>query len=157
RGAIGASIAYDASKTVVYITVLEKNYIAIGTSWKCDWNILAIDNDPGFYSQMSSKSQQLIHTLSKELVIPFEYRNRGSIFVSESDNEMEAAQKCVKQQQDSGLDFRMLDKEDLHNESKYFADDLYGGLECASDSTVNPYMLTYSMFHEAKKYGTKIH
>src|SRR5699024_11765006 len=52
---------------------------------------------------------------------------------------------------------RMLDKEDLHNESKYFADDLYGGLECASDSTVNPYMLTYSMFHEAKKYGTKIH
>src|SRR5699024_2468296 len=156
-GIIGASIAYYASKTGLDITVLEKNEIASGTSSKCDGNILAIDKDPGFDSQMSSKSQQLIHTLSKELEIPFEYRNPGSILVCENDNEMEAAQKWVKQQQDAGLDFRMLDKEDLHNESKYFADDLYGGLECASDSTVNPYMLTYSMFHEAKKYGTKIH
>src|SRR5699024_12179530 len=75
----------------------------------------------------------------------------------ENEDEMVAAEKWVHQQKQAGLDFKMLDREDLKNESKYFADDLYGGLECASDSTVNPYMLTYAMFHEAKKYGTTIH
>src|SRR5699024_11950839 len=70
---------------------------------------------------------------------------------------LDAAQKWVNQQQEAGLDFNMLDRQDLRNESNYFADDLYGGLECQTDATVNPYMLTYSLFHNAKKQGAKIH
>ncbi|WP_163971868.1 NAD(P)/FAD-dependent oxidoreductase [Oceanobacillus halotolerans] len=156
-GIMGAAIAYYCSKAGIDVTVLEKKELASGTSSRCDGNILAIDKDPGFDSQMSLKSQQLVHELSKELEIPFEYRNPGSILVCENDTEMEAAEKWVNQQQEAGLDFKMLDREDLRNESAYFADDLYGGLECATDSTVNPYMLTYSMFYSAKKHGAKIH
>ena len=156
-GIMGAAIAYYSSKAGLDITVLEKKELASGTSSRCDGNILAIDKDPGFDSQMSLKSQQLVHELSKELEISFEYRNPGSILVCENDNEMDAAQKWVTQQQEAGLEFKMLDREDLRNESKYFADNLYGGLECKTDSTVNPYMLTYSMFHSAKKQGAKIH
>ncbi len=70
---------------------------------------------------------------------------------------MEAAQKWVQKQQEAGLDFRMLDQEDLRNESDYFADDLRGGLECQTDSIVNPYTLTYSMIHRAKQFGAKVH
>lgn len=156
-GIIGAAIAYYGAKAGLEITVLEKNELASGTSSRCDGNILAIDKDPGFDSQMSLKSQQLVHELSKELEVPFEYRNPGSILVCENDEEMEAASKWVKQQKDAGLDFRMLDRSDLKNESKYFADDLFGGLECKTDSTVNPYMLTFSMFHRAQKFGAKVH
>ncbi|MBE1553335.1 NAD(P)/FAD-dependent oxidoreductase [Sporosarcina limicola] len=156
-GIMGAAIAYYGSKAGLNITVLEKKELASGTSSRCDGNILAIDKDPGFDSQMSLKSQQLVHELNKELEISFEYRNPGSILVCENDNEMEAANTWVKRQQDAGLDFRMLDRDDLRNESKYFADDLYGGLECKTDSTVNPYMLTYSMFYSAEKQGAKIH
>ncbi|UOQ94778.1 FAD-binding oxidoreductase [Halobacillus shinanisalinarum] len=156
-GIMGAAISYYCSKAGLDITVLEKKELASGTSSKCDGNILAIDKDPGFDSQMSLKSQQLVHQLSKELDLSFEYRNPGSILVCENDRELEAAQKWVQQQQNAGLDFRMLDRADLRNESRYFADDLYGGLECKTDSTVNPYMLTYSMFYSAQKNGAKIH
>lgn len=156
-GIIGAAIAYYGSKAGLDITVLEKKELASGTSSRCDGNILAIDKDPGFDSQMSLKSQQLVHELDRDLEIPFEYRNPGSILVCENDAEMEAAHQWVSRQQAAGLDFRMLDREDLRNESKYFADDLYGGLECKTDSTVNPYMLTFSMFHRAKKNGASIH
>lgn len=155
-GIIGAAIAYYGSKAGLEITVLEKNDLASGTSSRCDGNILAIDKDPGFDSQMSLKSQQLVHELVKELEQPFEYRNPGSILVCENDEEMEAANRWVQQQQAAGLEFKMLDREDLRNESKYFADDLYGGLECKTDSTVNPYMLTFSMFQSAKKLGADI-
>ncbi|RSK35590.1 NAD(P)/FAD-dependent oxidoreductase [Bhargavaea beijingensis] len=156
-GIIGAAIAYYGSKAGLDITVLEKSTLASGTSSRCDGNILAIDKDPGFDSQMSLVSQKLVHELDQELEVKFEYRNPGSILVCENDAEMEAAEKWVRQQCDAGLDFRMLDREDLRNESKFFADDLYGGLECKTDSTVNPYMLTFSMFHSAEKQGARIH
>lgn len=156
-GIIGASIAYYGSKAGLDITVLEKKELASGTSSRCDGNILAIDKDPGFDSQMSLKSQQLVHELDKDLEVSFEYRNPGSILVCENDAEMEAANQWVSRQQAAGLNFKMLDRADLRNESKYFADDLYGGLECKTDSTVNPYMLTYSMFYNAEKQGAKVH
>ena len=156
-GIIGAAIAYYCSKAGLDITVLEKGELASGTSSRCDGNILAIDKNPGIDSQMSLKSQELVHQLNNELDIPFEYRNPGSILVCENEEEMEAAQKWVKQQREAGLDLRMLDRQDLRNESKYFADDLLGGVECKTDSTVNPYMLTFSLFHLAQKLGTKIH
>lgn len=156
-GIMGAAIAYYCSKAGLEITVLEKKELASGTSSRCDGNILAIDKDPGFDSQMSLESQQLVHELNKDLELSFEYRNPGSILVCENDQELDAAQKWVNQQQDAGLDFKMLDREDLRNESNYFADDLYGGLECKTDSTVNPYMLTYSMFHSAQKHGAILH
>ncbi len=156
-GIIGGAIAYYCSRAGKDVTVLEKKDLAGGTSSRCDGNILAIDKDPGFDSQMSLVSQKLVHKLKDELELSFEYRNPGSILVCENDAEMDAAQKWVDQQQEAGLDFRMLDRADLRNESKYFADDLYGGLECKTDSTVNPYMLTFSMFHSAEKNGAKIH
>lgn len=155
-GIIGAAIAYYSAKAGIAVTVLEKNELASGTSSRCDGNILAIDKDPGFDSQMSLQSQRLVDELSRELSVSFEYRNPGSILVCESDEEMAAAQQWVDQQKAAGLRFNMLDRSDLRNESRYFADDLYGGLECETDSTVNPYMLTFSMFHEAEKLGATI-
>ncbi|MDR6224912.1 NAD(P)/FAD-dependent oxidoreductase [Desmospora profundinema] len=156
-GVIGGAIAYYVSKSGLEVTVLEKGDLASGTSSKCDGNILAIDKDPGFDSQMSLKSQQLVKQLSKDLELPFEYRAPGSMLVCESEEEMAAAKKWVDQQKKAGLSFRMLDREDLQQESPYFADDLLGGLECHTDATVNPYLLTYALFHGAEKQGAKRH
>lgn len=156
-GIIGASISYFLSKSGYDVGLIESKEIASLTSSHCDGNILAIDKSPGFDSQMTLMSQKLIHELSKELVLPFEYRRPGSILVCENEAEMEAAKQWVKQQCDYGLDFKMLDKEDIKNESKYFSDHILGGLECATDSTVNPYMLTFSFIETAKQYGLKVY
>ncbi|BAH45541.1 putative oxidoreductase [Brevibacillus brevis NBRC 100599] len=155
-GIIGAAIAYYAAKAGLDVVVLEKGELASGTSSRCDGNILAIDKDPGFDSQMSLKSQMLVDQLSLELDHTFEYRAPGSILVCESEAEMEAAHEWVRRQKEAGLPFRMLDRADIRQESPYFADDLLGGLECATDSTVNPYMLTFALFEGAKKHGARI-
>lgn len=155
-GIMGSAIAYYVSKSGLDCIVLEKGELVSGTSSRCDGNILAIDKDPGFDSQMSLKSQQLVDDLSMELDLPFEYRAPGSILVCESEDEMIAAKKWVDRQKEAGLPFRMLDRSDIRQESPYFADDLMGGLECATDSTVNPYLLTYSLFDKAQKQGARI-
>ncbi|HDR4425519.1 FAD-dependent oxidoreductase [Bacillus thuringiensis] len=154
-GIIGCSIAYYTSKYGRDVTIIEKGEFVSGTSSRCDGNILAIDKDPGFDSQMSLVSQKLVTDLSEELEHSFEYRAPGSILVCESDEEMEAAQQWVNRQKEVGLPFRMLDRQDIRAESPFFADDLLGGLECATDSTVNPYLLAFSLLAESKKYGTK--
>ncbi|QQK77728.1 FAD-binding oxidoreductase [Salicibibacter cibarius] len=155
-GIIGAAIAYYLGKAGHTVTVIDRGDVASGTSSKCDGNILAIDKDPGFDSQMSLQSQNLVKELSEELTLPFEYRNPGSILVCESEQEMEAAEKWVQLQKDAGLSFRMLDREDIHQESPYFSDHLPGGLECASDATVNPYLLTYALMEEAMNFGCQL-
>ncbi|KEK24240.1 NAD(P)/FAD-dependent oxidoreductase [Bacillus gaemokensis] len=155
-GIIGSAIAYYVSKCGRNVTLLERGELASGTSSRCDGNILAIDKDPGFDSQMSLESQKLVDQLATELSHSFEYRAPGSILVCESEEEMIAAEKWVKRQKDVGLPFRMLDKQDIRQESPYFADDLLGGLECATDSTVNPYLLSFSLLDEAKRQGTEV-
>lgn len=154
-GIIGCSIAYYTSKYGRDVTIIEKGEFVSGTSSRCDGNILAIDKDPGFDSQMSLVSQKLVTDLSEELEHSFEYRATGSILVCESDEEMEAAQQWVNRQKKAGLPFRMLDRQDIREESPFFADDLLGGLECATDSTVNPYLLAFSLLSEAQKFGAK--
>ncbi|HFK1756556.1 FAD-binding oxidoreductase [Bacillus cereus ATCC 10876] len=154
-GIIGCSIAYYTSKYGRDVTIIEKEEFVSGTSSRCDGNILAIDKDPGFDSQMSLVSQKLVTDLSEELEHSFEYRAPGSILVCESDEEMEAAQQWVNRQKEAGLPFRMLDRQDIREESPFFADDLLGGLECATDSTVNPYLLAFSLLSEAQKFGAK--
>ncbi|WP_372633057.1 NAD(P)/FAD-dependent oxidoreductase [Cohnella sp.] len=155
-GIIGMSIAYYVAKLGMEVVVVEQGEVAGGTSSKCDGNILAIDKDPGFDSQMSLKSQELVAELARELDEEFEYRAPGSILVCESEEEMIAAERWVARQKEAGLPFRMLDRQDLRDEWPYMADDLPGGLECATDSTVNPVLLTYSLAAAARRLGARI-
>ncbi|MFM9276940.1 NAD(P)/FAD-dependent oxidoreductase [Paenibacillus jiagnxiensis] len=155
-GIIGAAIAYNAAKSGLQVVLVERGEIAGGTSSRCDGNILAIDKEPGLDSRMSLLSQQLVAELAGELEDEFEYRAPGSILVCENDQEMQAAQQWVTRQQQEGLPFRMLDHQDLREEWPYLAKDLPGGLECATDSTVNPVLMTYALAKAARRMGARL-
>src|SRR5699024_5647985 len=123
--------------------LIEKNDVASGTSSKCDGNVTIVDKDPGFDSHMSLVSQELLADLQNKLDLPYEYRKHGSILVCDNDDEMQAATEWVKTQNEAGLKFNVLDQKDIRNESPYFAHDIPGGLECESDSLINPYLFCY--------------
>src|SRR5699024_9356591 len=156
-GIMGSAIAYYTAKAGIDCILIEKKDIASGTSSRCDGNISIVDKDPGFDSKMSLASQELTDKLKGDLNLSFEYRALGSILVCENDDEMEAAEDWVNIQQESGLDFNLLDHADIQAESPYFADDLPGGLECATDSLINPYLYCYSLIDRAKDYGLSLH
>lgn len=155
-GIMGSAIAYYASKAGLDCMLIEKNDIASGTSSRCDGNVTIVDKDPGFDSQMSLASQELTIELNKDLELPFEYRELGSILVCDNDAEMEAAENWVKIQKEAGLKFNVLDREDIRQESPFFADDIPGGLECETDSLINPYLFCYSLVDRARRYGLKL-
>lgn len=156
-GIVGCAIAYYVSKIGMDCVLVEKGDIASGTSSRCDGNITIVDKDPGFESEMSMVSQDLTVELKKDLDYPFEYRALGSILVCDNDAEMEAAEEWVNIQKEAGLKFKLLDHSDIQKESPYFADDIPGGLECETDSLINPYLFCYSLIDKAKQYGLKLH
>ncbi len=155
-GIVGSAIAYYVSKAGMECTIIEKNDIASGTSSRCDGNITIVDKDPGFDSEMSLVSQELTVDLTKELDLPFEYRKHGSILVCDNDVEMQAAADWVKIQNENGLKFNLLDPKDIKEESPFFADDIPGGLECETDSLINPYLFCYSLIDKATQYGLNV-
>src|SRR5690625_7653508 len=54
------------------------------------------------------------------------------------------------------MKFNVLDPKDVREESPYFAHDIPGGLECETDSLINPYLVCYSLIDKAKQYGLKL-
>lgn len=156
-GIVGCAIAYYLSKAGLDCVLIEKGDIAGGTSSRCDGNITIVDKDPGFDSMMSMASQKLMAELVQELDRPFEYRALGSILVCDNEVEMEAAKKWVEIQNNAGLKFKLLDRSDIRQESPYFADDIPGGLECETDSLINPYLFCYALIEKAEQYGLKVY
>src|SRR5690625_405680 len=142
-GIVGSAVAYYMAESGVDCVLIEKNDIASGTSSRCDGNVTIVDKDPGFDSQLSLLSQELVVDLQKKLNLPFEYRVHGSILVCDNDDEMEAATDWVKTQREAGLKFNVLTPKDIKKESPFFADDIPGGLECETDSLINPYLFCY--------------
>ncbi|MEH7238611.1 NAD(P)/FAD-dependent oxidoreductase [Bacillus sp. JJ1562] len=155
-GIVGCAIAYYVSKAGIDCMLIEKGDLVSGTSSRCDGNVTIVDKDPGFDSQMSLVSQELIVDLYRELDLPFEYRALGSILVCDNDEEMDAAKKWVETQRKAGLKFNVLDPTDIRQESPFFADDIPGGLVCETDSLINPFLFCYSLIDKAKQYGLKL-
>src|SRR5690625_2052612 len=149
-GIVGCCVAYYLAESGLDCIIIEKNDIASGTSSRCDGNVTIVDKDPGFDSQMSLVSQELMNDLVETLNLPFEFREHGSILVCDNDDEMQAAADWVKTQSESGLKFNVLDQKDIRKESPFFADDIPGGLECETDSLINPYLFCYSLIEKAQ-------
>lgn len=156
-GIVGCAVAYYVAESGLDCILIEKNDVASGTSSRCDGNVTIVDKDPGFDSHMSLVSQELIEDLHHKLNLPFEYRKHGSILVCDNDDEMQAAVDWVKTQSENGLKFNVLDQKDIRNESPFFADDIPGGLECETDSLINPYLFCYSLIEKAQaSYGLDV-
>src|SRR5699024_7802431 len=120
-GIMVSAIAYYVYNPDPDCMLIEKDDIASGTSSRCDGNVTIVDKDPVFDSRMSLTSQELTIDLNNDLELPFEYRELGSILVCDNDAEMEAATDWVNIQREAGLKFNVLDREDIRQESPFFA------------------------------------
>lgn len=154
-GVIGSASAYFLSQSGVPVTLIDKGDVGSGTSSRCDGNVLAIDKDPGFDSQMALVSQEILHDLAANMG-PFEYRRPGSYLVCDNEDEIPLAQQWVEQQQAEGLPFRFLDKDAIHQHLPHVAPDVPGGLYCGSDSTLSPLLYTQRLAVAAREAGARV-
>ncbi|MEC5228720.1 NAD(P)/FAD-dependent oxidoreductase [Bacillus inaquosorum] len=152
-GIIGSSVAYYLSKEGYSVALVEKGDVANGTSSRCDAVALICDKKPGIDTAIGFKSIQLYKELAKEFSFDFEFFSRGSLYVCETDQELDIARDYVAQQVAAGYEMRMVDRQELPDIEPHLARDLKGGIWTEVDSTMNPYLVCYAFIEEAKKYG----
>jgi glycine/D-amino acid oxidase-like deaminating enzyme len=139
------------------VALIEKGGVASGTSSRCDAVALICDKKPGIDTEIGYASIQLFKQLAKEFSVDFEFSSRGSLYVCETDQELEIARDYVSQQAKDGYDMRMVDRQELQEIEPYLADDLAGGIWTEVDSSMNPYKLCYAFVEEGKKLGLKVY
>jgi len=156
-GVIGSSVAYHLVKKGLEVALIEKGGVASGTSSRCDAVALISDKKPGIDTKIGYASIRLFKQLAKEFSVDFEFSSRGSLYVCETDQELEVARMYVSQQVNDGYDMRMVDRYELQEIEPYLADDLAGGIWTEVDSSMNPYKLCFAFVEEGKKLGLKVY
>ena len=155
-GVIGAAVSYYSALDGADVILIDKGDIAEGTSSKSDGNILVCDKMPGFDSTLAKMSQDMYPQLEKELDYPIEWRRKGSLYLCETQEELEIARDYCSRMAAQGIPMRMMDQKDIQADEPYLAKDLAGGIETACDGSLYPIGLSYGYALTARKYGAKL-
>lgn len=156
-GVIGSAVTYYLSREGVKVSLVERGDVASGTSSACDGNILAIDKMPGYDSQVTLKSQQLLTELTESLDYDIEYAQRGSVLVVEDENQEQVARDWFARQKEAGLPMRYLAGKEVFEDEPLLARDVVGLVECASDASLNPMAFVYGLVDTARRAGAMVH
>jgi len=156
-GVIGTNISYYLAKSGLKVALVESGDISAGTTSGCDGNVLIADKQPGFDTDLAYASQQLFKDLNEKLDHDFDYTQKGSIYVIESEEEWNVARDFVDKQVENGYPMRMMDYETVHNDEPLLADDIIGGVEIDSDAAVYPMDFAYALTEAASRNGLDIY
>lgn len=155
-GAVGTASAYFLSKNGQDVLLMEKGSIADGSSSKCDGNVHVGDSKPGIDTDIIVKSQQLFRTVTKDLDMDVQWEDNDSMYVFESEAELEAGAELVRQKQNAGIPIRLLDKKEVHFEEPNLASDIVGGILIGDEGEINPMLLCVGLARRAAQYGATI-
>jgi len=154
-GAIGTSVAYHLAKKGLEVAILERGDFASGTSSGCDASALICDKKPGIDTKLGFESIELYKKYAQEFSYDFEFQQRGSLYVCETEQELEVARGYAKAQADDGYPMWMMDQKEIHEAEPHLAKDLIGGIWTDCDSSVTPFLVAFAFIDEGKKLGLK--
>src|ERR671938_38814 len=90
-GVVGAACAYHPAAAGVRVRLLDRSYVASGSSGACEGNVLAWDKELERELPLALRSAELWAELANQLPDDFEYDRKGSIVVAEDAAELQAA------------------------------------------------------------------
>ena len=156
-GAIGTSVAYHLALKGVKTALVERSDLASGTSSHCDASALICDKKPGIDTKLGYESICLYEKYAREFSYDFEFHQRGSIYVCETEQELEVAKEYADAQAADGYPMRMMDQQEVRDAEPHLAKDLIGGIWTECDSSVTPYKVAFAFVEEGRKLGLDVY
>src|SRR3954447_8246177 len=90
-GVVGAACAYHLAAAGVRVQLLERSYVASGSSGACEGNVLQWDKELERELPLALRSADLWEAFAQQLPDDFEYDRKGSIVVAETEAELIAS------------------------------------------------------------------
>ena len=156
-GVIGTSVAYHLVKKGFSVALVEKKDLARGTSSHCDAAALIVDKMPGVDAALGYASIKRFLELKNELSYDFELTQNGSMYVCESDQEMEIASKYAKDMQADGYKIDILEPKELQEYEPFIAKDLKGGIFSKECCGLNPFKLCFAFVDQVNGKGLDLY
>jgi len=156
-GVIGTSVAYHLVKKGFSVALIEKKDLARGTSSHCDAAALIVDKMPGVDAALGYASIKRFLELKNELSYDFELTQNGSMYVCESDQEMEIASKYAKDMQADGYKIDILEPKELQEYEPFIAKDLKGGIFSKECCGLNPFKLCFAFVDQVNGKGLDLY
>lgn len=156
-GVIGTSCAYHLVKKGFTVALVEKDDIAKGTSSHCDGVALITDKMPGVDAALGYASINRFKELKDELSYDFELHQRGSLYLCETDEEMEIASKYANDLAAEGYKVYTMTPEEMLKKEPFLAKDLKGGVFSEECLGINPFKLCFAFVNEVKGKGLDVY
>jgi glycine/D-amino acid oxidase-like deaminating enzyme len=155
-GIVGAACGYYLAREGLSVQLLERAFLASGTSGACEGNLLLWEKEVNKELPLAQRSLQLWKTLVQELEADFEYQPKGSVMVAEDEAGLAASARKVEELAQAGVPGRMLDARELHAEEPALAADLPGGALFPEDAQVEPRLATAALAEGGRRQGLSI-
>ncbi len=134
-GIVGASCAWHCASAGLKVAVLEAAGPAEGTTATNMGQVLVEDGSPAEF-ELTRYSVRLWHELAQELPAEAEYRPIGTVWVAETDQDLQVAERRHRFFQDKGIRSELWDSERLRQEEPQLRAGLPGGLLVPDDLVV---------------------
>lgn len=156
-GIIGCSVAWQLSGMGKQVLVLEQKDVAAGSAGATDGVVGYHTKKPGHELDLAIQSIEMFRSLNEMLDEDVEYGfEAGGMQPVEDKMQWDILSEIVEQQRKSGVDIRMISKEEARELEPQLADDIYGALYSPTGGKVNPLKLTMAYARAAKRLGAKI-
>lgn len=155
-GVVGAACAYHLAAAGVRVRILDRAYVASGSSGACEGNVLAWDKELERELPLALRSADLWQSLAERLPDDFEYDRKGSVVVAETDAEMIASAERAQVLAGLGVHGEVLDADGLRREEPHSAHDLPGGVLYPGDAQLEPRLATAALVRAAVALGAEL-
>ncbi|RKJ45264.1 FAD-binding oxidoreductase [bacterium 1XD8-76] len=156
-GVIGTSCAYHLVEKGLKVAMFDFGDIANGTSSHCDAAAMITDKMPGPDAALGYASIQKFLKLSEKLDYDFGLIQRGSLYLCETDEEMEIASGYISDLQKEGYRVRMMNQQEMAEKEPFLAKDLPGGFWSDECCGLNPYKLCFAFTEQVKGKGLDVY
>ena len=155
-GVVGAACAYHLASAGVRVRLVDRSFIASGSSGACEGNVLQWDKELERELPLAMRSANLWEQLAAELPDDFEYDRKGSVVVAETEEEMIASAERARVLTALGVIGEVLDPEALRREEPHAALDLPGGVLYPGDAQLEPRLATAALARAAVRMGAEV-
>ncbi len=155
-GVVGAACAYFLATSGARVQLIDRSFVASGSSGACEGNVLAWDKELERELPLALRSADLWADLARTLPDGFEYDRKGSIVVAETEAELCASAERARLLATLGVRGEVLDAEALRREEPHAAHDLPGGVLYPGDAQLEPRLATIALTRAAVARGATL-
>jgi glycine/D-amino acid oxidase-like deaminating enzyme len=156
-GIVGSSCAYFLAEAGAAVAVIDRGWIASGTTGQGEGNILVSDKEPGPELELALLSNRLWRALGEELEPSIELETKGGLVVATATPALGALSMFADRQRKHGVVAEPVGADDLRALEPEIAEGLPGGVSYPQDMQVQPMLAAAHLLAAASARGAEVH